>query len=234
MAATIKGWRLIVDGRRPSESNMARDLALFEEVARGELAGCLRIYNWQAPAVTLGCHQKKFRPHDPALDIPLLRRPTGGGAVLHVDDVTYSIVTPLKGLFASGIAVTYATIAAVFAQALRKCGLAVRMGDSPPGFSEVCFARTAPVELRLEGVKLMGAAQLRRGGLLLQQGVIPRRVDPDLLARTFGPGLRAAGILEFLPDFSVREFIGNLKTGFNERIGIDFGEEIFARSIDSW
>jgi len=154
--------------------------------------------------------------------------------VLHGDDITYSIITPLKGLFASGIAVTYATIAAVFAQALKDCGLAVRTGASAPGFSEVCFARTAPVELRLDGVKVMGAAQLRRGGILLQQGVIPRRVDDELLFRTFGPGMRARGILDFLPGFMTREFVGHLKAGFEERMGLYFEEEILAPGIDSW
>ena len=230
----MQGWRLIVEGRRPSESNMPRDLELFEEVARGALDGCLRIYNWQTPAITIGCHQKRFHPFDAALDIPVHQRPTGGGAVLHVDDIAYSIITPLKGLFAAGITQTYAAIAAVFAQALRKCGLDVGVGESAPGFSEVCFARTAPVELRLDGIKLMGAAQLRRGGLLLQQGVIPRRVDPDLLVRAFGPGLRSCGILDFLPRFSDRAFIEYLKTGFKERIDLNFEEEFFAPGIDSW
>jgi len=234
MTSLMQGWRLIVDGRCPSESNMPRDLALFEEVARGSLSGCLRIYNWQTPALTIGCHQKGFISHDPGLEIPVYKRPTGGGAVLHIDDITYSLITPLKGRFASGITETYAVIAGVFAQALKTSGLDVRMGLSAPGFSEVCFARTAPVELRLDGVKLMGAAQLRRGGILLQQGVIPRRVDSDLLARTFGPGVRVSGILDILPEFRVREFIANLKTGFQERIGLFFEEEFFAPGIDSW
>jgi len=234
VAAAMHGWRLIVDGRQPSENNMPRDMALFGEVGRGALAGCLRIYNWQTPAITIGCHQKGFRPYDADLDIPVYKRPTGGGAVLHVDDITYSIITPMKGLFALGIAETYAAIAGVFARALKKCGLDVQMGLSAPGFSEVCFARTAPVELRLEGVKLMGAAQLRQNGLLLQQGVIPRRIDSDLLAKSFGPTLRSGGILDFLPAFSVREFIGYLKTGFTERIDLNFEEEFFAPGIDSW
>lgn len=234
MAEGIEGWRLIVDGRRPSESNMPRDLELFEEVRRGALGGCLRFYNWLTPAVTIGCHQKGFAPFAPVLDIPVYRRPTGGGAVLHADDITYSVITPLEGLFALSIAETYAAIAGVFALALKKCGLNIQMGVSAPGFSEVCFARTAPVELKLGGVKLMGAAQLRRGGILLQQGVIPRRIDSDLQDRTFGPGLRAGGILDFMPEFSVPEFIGYLKTGFGERMGLNFEEEFVAPGIDSW
>jgi len=234
MAASMDGWHLIVDGRRPSENNMPRDLELFEEVARGAMGGCLRIYDWSTPAITVGRHQKGFVPSDPDLDIPVFKRPTGGGAVLHVDDITYSIITPLKGLFALGIVETYAVIAGVFARALKECGLNVRMGLSAPGFAEVCFARTAPVELMLDGVKLMGAAQLRRRGLLLQQGVIPRRVDPELLARAFGPDLPAGGLLESLPRFSVLDFIGRLKTGFTERIGLNFEEEFFSPGIDSW
>ncbi len=234
MVGAVHGWRLIVDGRRPSESNMPRDLELFEEVRRGTLGGCLRIYNWQTPAITIGCHQKGFHPFDASFDIPVHQRPTGGGAVLHVDDITNSIIAPLKGLCAAGITQTYAAIAVVFAQALRRCGLDVGVGESAPGFSEVCFARTAPVELRLDGVKIMGAAQLRRGGLLLQQGVIPLRVDSDLLVRAFGHGLRSDGILDFLPRFSVREFIEYLKTGFAERIDLNFEEEFFSPGIDSW
>lgn len=199
---------------------MARDLALFEEVRRGDMDGCLRIYNWDTPAVTVGYHQKAFALYDPSLDIPILRRPTGGGAVLHGDDITYCIAGPIAGAFAGGILDVYTATARIFARALQHCGLDVAMHGTDARYASVCFDRAATMELMLDGNKLMGAAQMRRGGFFLQQGVIPRTVDIGLYARVFGPqaGL-PVGILQHRPAFSQDVFLEELCRAFRDDIG---------------
>lgn len=213
-------WRLILDGRFPARQNMARDLALFEEVQHGAMDGCLRVYNWDTPAVTVGYHQKTFRLYDPTLDIPILRRPTGGGAVLHVDDITYCIAGPIAGAFAGGILDVYTATARMFARALQHCGLEVSMHGADARYASVCFDRAATLELVLDGHKLMGAAQVRRGGFFLQQGVIPRTVDAELYARVFGPqaGL-PVGILQHRTAFSQDAFLKELCRAFQDGIG---------------
>ncbi len=203
-------WHLVLDGRCPSKLNMARDAALFESLIQKKHDGILRIYNWDEPAVTIGYHQKDFTLSDPGLRLPVLRRPTGGGAVLHVDDITFSLCVPERGPFARGILEACSAVSAVFGRALMSCGLDVRMKGNHTAFSDVCFMRSTPVELHLAGSKIMGLALLRRGGCLLLQGVIPLRIDRDLSIRVFGeendPG--TAGICDRTQDFTEDELSG--------------------------
>ncbi|MCD6570402.1 MAG: hypothetical protein J7L53_06840 [Deltaproteobacteria bacterium] len=211
------GIRLILDGRPPPEANMARDLQLLQDVAKGRISGALRIYNWKSPAITIGHHQKSFRPYDNTLDIPVIVRPTGGGAVLHVNDITYALATPMKGVFASGLIETYALISKAFAYALFRIGLDVDIKEGGTGFSKLCFARKAPMDITLCGKKLMGSAQLRTNGCLLQQGVIPISVDKTLITRAFGPDALSwvTSIREVVPSFDMDAFIHHLRHGFS-------------------
>lgn len=217
----MQTWRLILDGRYPSRENMERDLALFEAVRNGTMDGCLRIYNWDTPAITVGYHQKGFLPHDPSVDLPILKRPTGGGAVLHGDDITYSISAPLRGDLIRGIQESYGLIAQAFAQALQYCGVPVSMEGTGEGYDPVCFTRTAAVELKLIGTKLMGAAQARREGCLIQQGVLPLRTDGTLYARVFGPqSPPPAAILSHVEAFDLGAFVALLQANLSETLDI--------------
>lgn len=217
----MQTWRLILDGRYPSRENMERDLSLFDAVRRGVMDGCLRIYNWDTPAITVGYHQRAFVPYDRTLNLPILKRPTGGGAVLHIDDVTYSICAPQKGALAGGIRESYGLITQSFARALRHCGVSVSMDGADEGYDPVCFARTAAVELRLAGAKLMGAAQARREGCLIQQGVLPLRSDSTLYTRVFGPqSPPPAAILAHVKRFDLDEFVAVLRADLSEVMDI--------------
>jgi lipoate-protein ligase A len=212
-----RSCEFIVDGRYPPEANMARDLQLLHAVAGGRIGGILRIYNWESPAITIGHHQKVFVPYDSSLDIPVIVRPTGGGAVLHVDDITYALISPIKGFFGSGLLETYTPISKAFAYALTKIGLDVDIKEGGACFSRLCFARKAPMDVTLYGKKLMGSAQLRTRGCLLQQGVIPISVDKTLITRAFGPGALswAISIREVVPLFDMNTFICHLREGFS-------------------
>ncbi|MFA5654134.1 MAG: hypothetical protein WDA72_08490 [Desulfomonilia bacterium] len=208
--------RLVLDGRHDSRANMARDSAMFRSVASGCSAGVLRIYNWSEPAVTFGFHQRAFIPFDPGVDIPLLRRPTGGGAVLHTNDFTFSLCAPLAGVFARDVVESCRTLTRTFARALKQCAIEVEMHGHGAAYSRVCFQRSSPVELCLNGAKILGLSALRtRHGMLLQ-GVIPLTVDAGLSRRVFGtegdPGLK--GIRDHAPDFREAEFIGCLVDAF--------------------
>ena len=214
-------WHLILEGRCPSRLNMARDLALFQSVLEGDHQGILRIYNWDEPAVTAGFHQKVFSPFDPTLSIPVVKRPTGGGAVLHVDDITFCIAAPESGPF-SGIIGTCRQVSSIFGSALRKCGLDVEIHGDDTAFSHVCFMRSSPVELCLQGAKVMGLALLRKHGHVLVQGVMPLSMDKKLTRRVFGganePG--SMGIFDHAPRFSQEEFIGHLIGAFSSEMNI--------------
>lgn len=218
-------WRLVIEGRRPSRLNMERDSSLFRSVIEGRHQGILRIYNWDEPAVTIGFHQDSFCPAEPEHSIPILRRPTGGGAVLHLDDLTFSISTAETGLF-SGIVKACRNVSRVFALALRKCGVEVEMKGDSTAFSDVCFMRSSPVELCLNGTKVMGLALLRRNGHILQQGVLPLRIDTNLSRKVFGldrtPDMK--GLYYYAPGFDINEFIEGLQDAFSSEMNISLSQ----------
>ncbi len=217
-------WHLVLDGRCPSTLNMARDAALFQSLIEKRYSGILRIYNWDEPAVTIGYHQKGFTLSDPNLTLPVLKRPTGGGAVLHMDDITFSLCVPSSGPFDCGVLAACGAVSGIFGRALESCGLKTEMKGGPIAFSDVCFMRSTPVELHFMGNKILGLALLRRRGCILFQGVMPLRTDRDLSIRVFGeendPG--TPGILDRAPEFDEDEFMGHLLDAFSSRMGISF------------
>jgi lipoate-protein ligase A len=218
----MSGWQFIVEGRCPSRANMERDLSLFKTVRSGHAHGFFRLYDWDEPAVTLGHHQKQFSLFDKDLRLPIITRPTGGGAVLHEHDITYSLGVPETGPFCKGITESYIRVSRIFCSALQKCGLDVEMKGEPSRFSPVCFARSAPVELVCSGIKIMGLALLRSGGYLLFQGVIPLQVDTGLAAEVFGPkqAEKSLGILDMMPEFRMDLFTGHLVEAFASEMNV--------------
>lgn len=180
-------------------TNMAVDEALLGRARRtGEIV--VRAYTWTRPTLSLGRHQTARGIYDAeraaAHGIGVVRRPTGGRAVLHARELTYSVTAPTHALAAASArpAVAYARINAMLADALRGLGVAVtgaatgaraRRPDGTP-----CFASPAAGELVVtsgaegagDGRKLVGSAQWREGNALLQHGSILIDDDQGLLA----------------------------------------------------
>ncbi len=216
-------WFFISDGRHQSEMNMARDVELFSRVMSGSIPGSVRFYNWEKPAVTTGYHQKNFRFNDSKLILPVLRRPTGGGAVLHSNDITFSISAPCAGLFKGDIQSTYREISNIFLGALKFCGVNAGVHDSEGSFSNICFNRAARLELKYLGHKIMGAAQVRKKGVFLLQGVIPLAVNARLYEMVFGEDVKVpVGVLEMAQGFSESVFIKAVKDLLCEKLDIEF------------
>jgi lipoate-protein ligase A len=224
-------WHLVCEGRCPSLLNMDRDLSLFRSVMNGSLPGVIRFYNWDEPAITTGHHQKNFTPSDRDLSLPVVKRPTGGGAVLHLDDLTFSISTPEKGAFSRGIVEACRVISRAFAQALQGMGIQARIQGENTSFSPVCFRRSSPVELCLGNEKILGLALLRRKGYLLVQGVLPLSTDHGLAQRVFGSegttGTR--GICSHAPWFTPEEFIPRLVAALSPEV--DISAETFDKTL---
>ena len=201
-------WFFISDDRYPSEMNMARDEELFNRVMSEQIPGAIRFYNWDKPAVTIGYHQKDFRFADRNAQMPILKRPTGGGAVLHSDDITFSISAPCLGVFKGDVHSTYREISDIFLEAFKVCGINAEIHATDGSFSSVCFERAARLELTYLGHKIMGAAQVRKKGFFLLQGVIPLAVNEQLYEMVFGEDVKLpAGILNMMPEFSENSFI---------------------------
>jgi lipoate-protein ligase A len=160
---------------------MARDVALQARAARtGEAV--FSIYSWVRPTLSFGRNQAASGLYDleriRAAKIDVVRRPTGGRAILHHREVTYSVTAPIEG---ESLHDTYSAINRVLQFGLRTMGVLVEAAAGS-GRAEVpdikpCFETPAKGELIADGAKLVGSAQWRENGALLQHGSI--LVDDD-------------------------------------------------------
>lgn len=174
-------------GFRAGAINMAIDCAIFEAVASGLQPPTLRLYGWQPFCLSLGYGQRTSDADIAALDQrgwDLVRRPTGGKAILHGDELTYSLCLPQDHPLASGYVVeSYRRISAGFLCALDELGLEAKSERQmsslrPAAAGPICFEIPSHYEISVAGRKLIGSAQMRRKGGLLQHGSIP--LDGDL------------------------------------------------------
>ncbi len=230
-------WDLVVDGPRTGEANMARDLELARQAAAGVRRPTLRLYAWDPPAVSVG----KNQPLEQACDLEacqelgwdVVRRPTGGRAVLHArDEVTYAVAMPLA-MAPEGVLAAYAWLAEGLVAAYRLLGVdaALASGRHLESRSGACFDAPATHELVAGGRKIAGSAQVRRAGYLLQHGSLPLTFDAGLHARLLGLDARAAAILArravglgdlLSPPPQRARVLEALAAGFEQALGIRF------------
>jgi lipoyl(octanoyl) transferase len=203
LASLGASWRLLVDGASDGAWNMAVDEAILEAYASADPkpAPTLRLYGWEPATLSLGRSQRADGSHDAGVmaqeGIGLVRRPTGGGAVLHEFERTYAVIGAL-GLapFPGGVIATYRTIAEALTRSMMRLGVAAIPVEpargSPRDAAAACFERLGAWELAVNGRKLVGSAQARRRGALLQHGSIPMRLDPSRLAKVLGSPVAAS------------------------------------------
>ncbi len=168
-------WRLWVDRTpRPGWANMAIDQTLLDRASAGER--WLRLYGWAPSCLSFGRHEPAARRYDAsriaALGLDVVRRPTGGRAVWHGREVTYTVACP-GGV--GSLRESYLEIHRMILDALR--GLGVEADLAPRSAAAAvdtgaCFARPAGGEILVGGRKVVGSAQLRQGDALLQHGSI--------------------------------------------------------------
>lgn len=182
-------WRLLSDAAGSGPWNMAVDEALLASAAAGG-PPTLRLYGWGGSWLSLGYSQRLEAGRAEACaaaGVGVVRRSTGGAAVLHGADLTYAVAAP-EGLLPAGREASYARIAEGLSRALCALGLEVAAPEPRPGprvgLGFDCFAEPAGHELCAGGRKLVGSAQRRANGAVLQHGSLRLRPDP--------PGARAA------------------------------------------
>ncbi len=181
-------WRLLWDGPGDGPWNMAVDEAVTLAVGDGEVPATLRFYTWSAPTVSLGYLQRTRESVDLAacrrLGIPLVRRPTGGRAVLHAAELTYSVAVPLAGPWrALSVAEVFARISRGLIAGLRCLGVEACVGEAGvrAGIGReaaACFLGRRMPAVLVGGRKVIGSAQRRWNRSLLQHGSLLLRFDP--------------------------------------------------------
>ncbi len=176
-------WRLLVESApRSGAANMAVDQALADGCAAGDSPPTLRFYRWSPPAISLGRHQPLAdvdRAAAAHLGYNIVRRSTGGRAILHTDELTYSVAAPADEPRVQGAVMdAYLRLSGALLCGLQGLGLGV--ADKAPGHvragkdvSAACFEVPSAYEITALGRKLMGSAQSRRAGAVLQHGSLP-------------------------------------------------------------
>src|SRR5881394_1227903 len=175
-ASMFDDWRLLVDAPLVGAWNMAVDEVLLDGVAAGTTPPTIRFYGWNPPCLSLGY----FQPFDVvdvdgcrALGVDVVRRATGGRAILHDRELTYSVALPASVLgHDGGILPSYYRLSLALQTGLRRLGIDVSLAPESEApnralHGPACFDRPSAHEILLHGRKLVGSAQVRRAGALL-------------------------------------------------------------------
>ena len=204
-------WRLLDTGACDGAWNMACDVALMDRARRtGE--SVFRVYGWRRPTLSFGRHETARRQYDASaiatVGLGLVRRPTGGRALLHHREVTYSITAPIVA--GETITASVRLFNKLLVRALHRLGVPAIEASEPRSMrpeGAACFAVPAAGELTLGGRKLVGSAQVRADGALLQHGSILLDDDQGQIA-AFATG----PFLEPAPAATLREALGEEAT----------------------
>jgi lipoyl(octanoyl) transferase len=205
-------WRLLRSPAAGAATNMATDVALMRR-ARETGEWVLRVYTWDAPSLSLGRNQPARGRYDERRaerdGIAIVRRPTGGRALLHHREVTYSVTGPVGG--AGSLRESYWRINMLLLDALRRLGLRAELstdaGRAPGPSLLPCFVAPVVGEIVADGRKLVGSAQWREAGALLQHGSILVDDDQPLVA-----ALTLAPVPPPAPPATLRELLGRAPT----------------------
>lgn len=243
-------WRLIIHEPGDAAFNMAADEAILAACGRDAVPTTLRLYGWDPAAVSIGYFQDAEKEID--LDYcasrgwPVVRRLTGGRAVLHCDELTYSVSAPVSSpLFPHDVAGTYRVIAEGLLAGLHRLGIPaeiiaardkVRATDAVKG-SAACFSSISWYELAVGGKKVAGSAQRRWARAFLQHGslltALQPREQPGLPGLIDALKIRDAATLNALTngitslyeaagrDIPRVELIQAIRDGFEEALGIN-------------
>jgi lipoate-protein ligase A len=217
-------WRLIKDGYHTGFMNMAIDEAIMIAHREGLVPPTIRFYQWSPPSVSLGYFQDLEKEIDvdvcKNLGIDIVRRPTGGKAVLHDKELTYSfIIRENHPLVNDSILETYKKVSGGIIRGLSYLGIKAelvplreKLKSTPSGneakskiphsdIKSICFSVPSQYEVQVEGKKIVGSAQVRKREIVLQHGSLLIELEKDKLFSVFN-----------FPSVQIRE---RLKTRFN-------------------
>lgn len=239
-------WRLLITPPSPGAWNMAADEAILEHVGRGAARPTLRLFAWEPACLSLG-HAQPYadvdvtRLRERGWDV--VRRATGGRAILHTDELTYSVIAPAEEPAVAGTLLeSYNRLAQGLLHAVRSLGLQADMKTGPKipvdTTNPVCFEAPSAYEITVGGKKLIGSAQARRREGVLQHGSLPLHGDLTRItqALVFGPnGARERAAERLLARATTVESVlgravswedaaAAFRLGFEAELGLHFEE----------
>ena len=227
-------WRLILDGAASGAWNMATDEALLLSQEPGDTP-VLRFYGWDPACISLGRFQKasSFRLHPSSFNI--VRRPTGGRAIWHQHEITYSVVLREEILprEAHSVIGSYQWLSRAFITGLQTIGVSAQLseGHKSGAHDENCFASAARSDFVVDGRKLIGAAQCRKNGAVLQHGSLLLKVEAEAWHRAVGGSMQETISLNELGVTASRvEIIAALCAGMQHSLGAQLEQDELCQS----
>jgi lipoate-protein ligase A len=177
----LDNWRLLLTPPARGAWNMAVDEAILEHIGQGQSDPTLRLYAWEPACLSLGYAQPYADVDETRIKErgwEVVRRPTGGRAILHTDELTYSVTAPAnEPRLVGSVLESYNRLAGALLQAVQSLGLSVEMKEGVGGnhnsLNPVCFEVPSAYEITVQGKKLIGSAQARRKEGVLQHGSLP-------------------------------------------------------------
>jgi lipoate-protein ligase A len=197
----VRTTRYLVTPPLAGPANMEIDLALLDLAAAGG-GPYVRVYAWEGYWLSLGYFQKPEQAVDvlaaAKAGVGIVRRPTGGKALLHGDEVTYSVaLPPHHPLAQTSVLESYRSLSRQLVAALTDVGLPVELSPGTGGLMTravaPCATEVGPESITLNRRKLVGSAQVRRHGAVLQHGSIPLSDRPDDIVRLLKPPAQLGG-----------------------------------------
>jgi len=236
----MNAWRFLDTGALPGALNMAVDQAILGLHANGKSPPTLRVYQWTPPAVSLGFCQKNHNLDMAAcrrLGIEVVRRPSGGRAVLHLGDLTYALIAGTADGMPSAVTAAYRLICDGLLQGFRRLGIDARLGRGimKPPQRDICFLRGSLGSIMHRDRKFVGSAQTWHASSMLQHGSIilmpqiealvslwPGSADSpaELRAKLEGRITSLQEILGRLPE--MEEVKAAIREGIAQALGIRF------------
>jgi lipoate-protein ligase A len=229
-----RAFRFIYSGAHTGSMNMAMDEAVFIGLREGISHPMIRIYRWEPPTISIGYFQSAddidFRKcRSDGIDV--VRRMTGGRAVLHHEELTYSILFASRDFYPFVKKEIFLFIARCLVDSLRSLGIESQVAEKTRGDlrSANCFASPAQYEIEsLEQGKLIGSAQVLRDGVVLQHGAIPLTTSYSGIAKYLNSGGRFEKSISALNQVSPKavesdQLLTALREGFGKHLPLQEG-----------
>ncbi len=194
--------------------NMALDLMILDNAVKNKSEDLyVRFYGWEPKCISLGRNQTFFNPT--GINIDIVRRPTGGRALLHDMEITYLVVGKIPD--GQKVIETYKMISSILINGFGELGISLEFGGERGGKNNYCMNISSGADICFNGKKFIGSAQYRKNGYFLQHGSILKDIDIPFAEKVFGePFLKdkITTLKEINPDITDKEVIEAIKKSF--------------------
>ena len=211
------------------KENMDKDAELFKKAcSQKSKEPILRFYGWNPACISLGRNQKEEainKKYCEDNNIDIVRRITGGRALLHQDELTYSFICSTDFLGNENIKKSYEIISGALIEGFKILGINADFGTKKPDTKyNYCMLLSTGADLNYQNKKLAGSAQFRANGYILQHGSILYTINKTHIKNIFNENIeeKLITLSEILPEINTKEIIFALKSGFEKQFNVKF------------